>query len=123
MSSSSPRDDCILAVKFAGPQLSLCRPGGKNNKWVNIKIQYPGFSSSRVIYSKMDNKFAMVASGGRSIGSWNLVDETFKVETCSIVLPELLESEWEELDSCCKTQELVESRSTKEMFMIKRFRK
>ncbi|CAN6867450.1 unnamed protein product [Brassica oleracea] len=123
MSSSSPRDDCILAVKFAGPQLSLCRPGGKNNKWVNIKIEYPGFSSSRVIYSKMDNKFAMVASGGRSIGSWNLVDETFKVETCSVVLPELLESEWEELDSCCKTEELVESRSTKEMFMIKRFRK
>ncbi|KAJ0234604.1 hypothetical protein HA466_0273140 [Hirschfeldia incana] len=126
MSSSSPRDDedCILAVKFAGSQLSLCRPAaGKNNKWINIKIENSGFSSSRVIYSKMDNKFAMVASWGRSIGYWNLVDEKFKVETCGLVLPELLESEWEELDSCCKTMELVKLRSTKEMFMIKRFRK
>ena len=50
--SSSPEDeDCILAVKFVGPQLSLCRPAEKNNHWVNIRIEDPGFFSSRVMYS------------------------------------------------------------------------
>lgn len=37
--------------------------------------------------------------------------------------PQLLQSEWEELDLCSTIVELVESRSTQEMFMIKRFRK
>ncbi|CAN7033681.1 unnamed protein product [Brassica rapa subsp. trilocularis] len=43
MSSSSPDDDedCIVAVKFLGPQLSLCRPAQRDCKWSNIRITDP----------------------------------------------------------------------------------
>ncbi|KAJ4869798.1 hypothetical protein Rs2_36251 [Raphanus sativus] len=48
MSSSSPDEDedCIVAVKFLGPQLSLCRPAQKDCKWSNIRITDPSFFSS-----------------------------------------------------------------------------
>ncbi|KAJ4880150.1 Uncharacterized protein Rs2_37204 [Raphanus sativus] len=47
MSSPSPEDeDCILAVKFLGPQLSLCRPAQKDCKWSDIGITDPSFFSS-----------------------------------------------------------------------------
>ncbi|CAL9243131.1 unnamed protein product [Arabidopsis halleri] len=73
MSSSSPEDaDCIVAIKFTGPQLSLCRPAQKNPEWVNIRITDPGFFSSRVMYSKKDTMFSMPASGGLHLGSWDL---------------------------------------------------
>ncbi|KAJ4907288.1 hypothetical protein Rs2_10946 [Raphanus sativus] len=127
MSSSSPHDEnCILAVKFAGPQLSLCRPAQENNKWVNIRIDDPGFFSSRVMYSKRDKKFAMPSFGGGSfIGYWDLGENLEKPKGqhfSDYDNPELLPSHWERLDSCCTSVELVESRATDEMFMIKRFR-
>ncbi|CAH2069898.1 unnamed protein product [Thlaspi arvense] len=41
MSSSSPEDeDCVVAVKFLGPQLSFCRPANKP-EWTNIRIENP----------------------------------------------------------------------------------
>ncbi|KAF2582727.1 hypothetical protein F2Q68_00001998 [Brassica cretica] len=126
MSSSSPDDeDCILAVKFVGPQLSLCRPAEKNKKWVNIRIEDPAFFNSRVMYTKRDKKFAMPAYGGTHIGYWDLGENLEKPKLCrnGLYTPQLLQSEWEELDLCCTVEELVESRSTQEMFMIKRFRK
>ncbi|KAJ4906349.1 hypothetical protein Rs2_10007 [Raphanus sativus] len=127
MSSSSPDDeDCILAVKFVGPQLSLCRPAEKNIKWVNIRIEDPSFFNSRVMYSKRDKKFAMPAFGGTHIGYWDLEENVEKPKLCrnGFNTPQLLQSEWEELDLCSTVEELVESRgSTQEMFMIKRFRK
>lgn len=126
MSSSSPHDeDCILAVKFAGPQLSLCRPAEEDNEWVNIRIEDPGFFSSRVIYSKRDKKFAMPSSEGAHIGYWDLGEnsEKLKGQHFSVFYnPELLPSDWERLDSCRTSVDLVESRTTDEMFMVKRFR-
>ena len=126
MSSSSPHDeDCILAIKFAGPQLSLIRPAQENKEWVNIKIEDPSFFSSRAMYSNRDKKFAMPASEGTHIGYWDLGENLEKPKLCrnGLYTPQLLQSEWEELDLCCTVEELVESRSTQEMFMIKRFRK
>ncbi|KAL0728870.1 hypothetical protein Bca4012_024963 [Brassica carinata] len=40
MSLSSPEDDedCVVAVKFLGPQLSFCKPASKL-EWTNIKIK------------------------------------------------------------------------------------
>ncbi|CAG7898914.1 unnamed protein product [Brassica rapa] len=74
MSSSSPDDDedCIVAVKFLGPQLSLCRPAQRDCKWSNIRISDPSFFSSHVMYSKRDGMFSMPASRGHYIGSWDL---------------------------------------------------
>ncbi|CAL9243257.1 unnamed protein product [Arabidopsis halleri] len=122
MSSSSPEDDdCIVAVKFLGPQLSLCRPAQKNPEWVNIRITDPGFFSSRVMYSKRDEMFSMPASGGNYIGSWDL--EKHKLQTLHYPNhPEFVQSEWEKLDTCFRSEELVESRPTGEVFMVKRFK-
>ncbi|CAH8332846.1 unnamed protein product [Eruca vesicaria subsp. sativa] len=73
MSSSSPEDDkdYIVAVKFLGPQLSFCRPARKSSKpeWTNIKIENPCFHSSCVMYSKKDNVFGVLGSGGHVIAS------------------------------------------------------
>ncbi|KAL0665580.1 hypothetical protein Bca4012_028284 [Brassica carinata] len=74
MSSSHPEDDedCVVAVKFLGPQLSFCKPAGQSKpEWTNIKIENPCFfSSSRVMYSEKDNMFRILGSGGHLIGSW-----------------------------------------------------
>ncbi|CAL9243256.1 unnamed protein product [Arabidopsis halleri] len=122
MSSFSPEDDdCIVAIKFLGPQLSLCRPAQKNPEWVNIRIEDPGFFSSRVMYSKKDEMFSMPASGGTHIGYWDL--EKHKLQTLRYPNhPEFVQSEWEKIDTCCRSEELVESRSTGEVFMVKRFK-
>ncbi|CAL9216633.1 unnamed protein product [Arabidopsis halleri] len=72
MSSSSPEDDdCVVAVKFLGPQLSLCRPA-YGSGWTNITITDPSFFSSRVMFSKRDQTFSLLAYGGHEIGSWDL---------------------------------------------------
>ncbi|CAN6994050.1 unnamed protein product [Brassica rapa subsp. trilocularis] len=58
MSSSSPEDDedCVVAVKFLGPQLSFCKPAGQSPEWTNIKIENPCFcSSSRVMFSDLED--------------------------------------------------------------------
>ncbi|KAG2333107.1 hypothetical protein Bca52824_004287 [Brassica carinata] len=58
MSSPSPEDEnCVVAVKFLGPQLSFCRPAQRNSEWTNISVENPCFFSSRVMFSKKDDKF------------------------------------------------------------------
>ncbi|CAL9243132.1 unnamed protein product [Arabidopsis halleri] len=126
MSSSSPEDDdCIVAVKFEGPQLSLCRSPQKNPEWVNIRITDRGFFSSRVMYSKRDEMFSMPSAGGTRMGSWDLEKHRNKpkMQTWSLRnLPEFVQSDWERLDKCCTSEHLVESLPTGEMFMVKWFR-
>ncbi|CAA7051642.1 unnamed protein product [Microthlaspi erraticum] len=70
MSSSSPEDlDCVVAVKFFGPQLSFCRyPARSDSEWINLRIPNPSFFSSRVMFSKKDDMFQIVGSGGHLIG-------------------------------------------------------
>ncbi|WZY75922.1 hypothetical protein YC2023_022306 [Brassica napus] len=111
MSSSSPEDDedCVVAVKFLGPQLSFCKPAGKSKpEWTDIKIENPCFDSSRVMFSKKDNKFRIPGSGGHLIGSWDLREPNDKLKLQS---------------SCCMSQHLVESPSTGETFLVKQYRK
>ncbi|XP_010444978.1 PREDICTED: uncharacterized protein LOC104727581 [Camelina sativa] len=126
MSSSSPEDDdCIVAVKFLGPQLSLCRPAQKNPEWVNIRVEDPGFSSSKVMYSKRDDMFSMPASGGTHICSWDLDKHRHKPKLQTLRFPnhpEFVQSEWVKLDKCSRIEDLVESRATGEVFMVKRFK-
>ncbi|KAF8062148.1 hypothetical protein N665_1201s0001, partial [Sinapis alba] len=120
MSSSSPEDeDCILAVKFVGPQLSLCRPAEKDKKWVNIRIEDPGFFNSRVMYSKRDKMFSMLDCGGTHIGYWDLEKHrSCNLAFCSYYYTEFLQSELQQLSKCYRSQHLVEA-PTGETFIVK----
>ncbi|WZZ21288.1 hypothetical protein YC2023_122675 [Brassica napus] len=108
MSSSSPeKEDCIVAVKFLGPQLSFFRP---NSEWIDVRIQNPSFFSSHVIYSKKDDLFRIPGSAKfqrlrfRKIPFMSTANKTL-------------------LDTCCKSEHLVESRTTDETFMVKLYKK
>ncbi|KAJ0258262.1 hypothetical protein HA466_0070810 [Hirschfeldia incana] len=132
MSSSSPEDDedCIVAVKFLGPQLSFCKPAAGQSKpeWTHIKIENPCFfsSSSRVMYSEKDNTFRIPGSGGHLIGSWDPCNprddpKLHKVEFQN--LPKLPMVTRELMDSCFTSEHLVESRPTGETFLVKQYKK
>ncbi|KAJ4911325.1 hypothetical protein Rs2_05946 [Raphanus sativus] len=130
MSSSSPEDDedCVVAVKFLGPQLSFCKPAGKSSKpeWTNIKIENPCFCSSRVMFSKKHNMFRMPGSGGNLIGSWDLCnpsDDPMLQRVRFTNIPKLTNAEQNLLDSCRKSEHLVESRPTGETFLVKQYKK
>ncbi|EOA24245.1 hypothetical protein CARUB_v10017480mg [Capsella rubella] len=123
MSSSSPEDeDCVVAIKFLGPQLSLCRPA-RSSEWTNIRITDPGFFSSRVMYSKRDEMFSMPASRGAYIGSWNIGEAPMIQQLRYLDFLELVQSKWELLDSCSRSEHLVESRPTGETFLVKWYTK
>ncbi|AED96509.1 hypothetical protein AtNW77_Chr5g0139881 [Arabidopsis thaliana] len=127
MSLPSPEDeDCVVAVKFLGPQLSFCRPAKSNSEWTNIKIANPSFFSSRVMFSKKDEMFRIPGSGGHLIGSWDLrtEDHNPKIQRLRFRnLPELPRAKRELLDSCYRSEHLVESQSTGELFLVKRYKK
>ncbi|KFK42205.1 hypothetical protein AALP_AA2G225100 [Arabis alpina] len=127
MSTSSPEDEnCVVAVKFLGPQLSFCRPGQSNPKWTNIRIKHQCFYSSRVMFSEKDDVFRLPGSGGHLIGSWDPKDLKDKPNIQRLRfqnLPELTKTKLELLHSCSTTEHLVESRSTGETFLIKWYRK
>ncbi|XP_020891655.1 uncharacterized protein LOC110231115 [Arabidopsis lyrata subsp. lyrata] len=129
MSAPSPEEeDCVVAVKFLGPQLSFCRPAAQcNPEWINIRIANPCFFSSRVMFSKKDDMFCILGSGGDIIGSWDLRKHkhTPKLQKLQFQnLPELKNTTREVLSSCCCTSEhLVESRCTGETFLVKQYKK
>ncbi|KAG7554547.1 hypothetical protein ISN44_As11g007740 [Arabidopsis suecica] len=117
MSSSSPEDDdCIVAVKFLGPQLSLCRPA--RSEWVNIRIEDPGFFSSRVMYSRREEMFSMLGSGGKRIGFWDLEGKQIAYDLVFPYFPEFLQTEWNRLLPCSRSEHLVDS-PTGETFLVK----
>nr|VDD21525.1 unnamed protein product [Brassica oleracea] len=131
MSSSSPEnnEDCVVAVKFLGPQLSFCKPAGKSSKpeWTNIKIENPCFYSSRVMFSKKDNMFRIPGSGGHLIGTLDLCEPNDKLKLQCVGFenfpPKLPTPVRELMDSCCMSQHLVESTPTGETFLVKQYRK
>ncbi|CAN7053863.1 unnamed protein product, partial [Brassica oleracea var. botrytis] len=134
MSSSSLEDeDCIVAVKFLGPQLSLCRPAQRDCTWSNIRISvnferliYPSFSSSHVMYSKRDEMFSMPSSRGHYTRSWDLGRHMKEPKLQMLMqppedqIPRMTKRAWQRLESCCTKQHyLVESSHTDETFMLK----
>ncbi|KAG2280661.1 hypothetical protein Bca52824_051881 [Brassica carinata] len=130
VSSSSPEDDedCVVAIKFLGPQLSFCKPAGKSGKpeWTNIKIENPCFYSSRVMFSKKDNMFRIPGSGGHLIGSWDPYkpsnNPTFQRLRFKN-MPKLTKAKQNLMDLCCRSEHLVESRPTGETFLVKQYKK
>ncbi|KAJ4907414.1 hypothetical protein Rs2_11072 [Raphanus sativus] len=129
LSSLSPEEeDCVVAVKFLGPQLSYCRPSSaqdSKSKWFNIRIANPSFFSSRVMFSKKHNMFCIPGSGGQLIASWDLCkdEHTPKIQVLRYHnLPKLSDAEREVMDTCFTTDHLVESQSTGETILVKCFR-
>ncbi|KAL0715458.1 hypothetical protein Bca4012_064780 [Brassica carinata] len=127
LSSPSPEEeDCVVAVKFLGPQLSYCRPASQSNsEWFNIKIANPSFFSSPVMFSKKHNMFRILGSGGQLIASWDLCkdEHTPKFQELQYHhIPEPTEAEREVMDTCLTTEHLVELQSTGETFLVKCFR-
>ncbi|CAH2066278.1 unnamed protein product [Thlaspi arvense] len=57
--SSSPNEqeeeDFVVAVKFFGSRVSLCRLG--DSEWTRIDVPCPSFHSSTVIFSERDRRF------------------------------------------------------------------
>ncbi|CAA0168601.1 unnamed protein product [Arabidopsis thaliana] len=94
MSSSSPlgEEDCVVAIKFSGIQLSLCRPGC-DLEWTNIVTPF----------NCLDN----------SNDSPGLHELFYRDH------PVLDQSEWELLSSCSRTEYLVESPSGGDRFLVK----
>ncbi|KAG2310488.1 hypothetical protein Bca52824_022045 [Brassica carinata] len=132
MSSSSPEDDedCVVAVKFLGPQLSFCKPAGQSSSepdWTNIKIENPCFySSSRVMFSKKDNMFHILGEGGNLIGSWDPSNPSDDPKFQSVRfkdMPKLTKAKQNLMDLCSRSEHLVESRPTGETFLVKQYKK
>ncbi|KAG7537924.1 hypothetical protein ISN44_As13g017690 [Arabidopsis suecica] len=127
MSSSSPEDeDCVVAVKFLGSQLSFCRPAQANSEWINFRIASPCFYSSPVMFSKTHDMFCIPGSGGHLIGSWDPRTHKHKPKFQRLRfqnLPELTKTKRKLWQSCCTSERLVESRSTGETFLVKLYRK
>ncbi|KAL0700160.1 hypothetical protein Bca4012_056282 [Brassica carinata] len=123
MSSQDEEDeDWVVAIKFLGRQLSLCRPR-RDLRWTNILTP---FSYSNLMYSKRDQCFYLPAPGGYHLLSYDLNFQKDKEEDPKFHelrfrdLPDLPQSEWELLlGSCCKTEYLVESAATGEHFLVK----
>uniref|UniRef100_A0A1J3CYW4 KIB1-4 beta-propeller domain-containing protein n=1 Tax=Noccaea caerulescens TaxID=107243 RepID=A0A1J3CYW4_NOCCA len=120
LSSASPDEDedCILAVKFVGPQLSLCRLAlGDKAEWFDVRVKDPGFFYSRVMYSKRDSMFSMPCFGGKHTGSWDLEQYTLRDSYFS-TYPEFLQSQWDRLCNSCRSEHLVES-PTGQIYFVK----
>ncbi|KAL0875278.1 hypothetical protein Bca101_024983 [Brassica carinata] len=127
MSSSSPEDEnCVVSLKFFGPQLSFCRPGDKPT-WTNIRIENLCFYPSPVVYSKKHGMFRILASGGYLIGSWDpRIDKKRKAKFQRLRfrnVPKLSKTKRELLSSCCTSEHLVESGTTCETFLVKLYRR
>ncbi|CAF2160031.1 uncharacterized protein LOC125576474 [Brassica napus] len=109
MSSSSPSDDddedCVVAIKFLGNQLSLCRPN-RDLRWTNVET-LGMLETSNLMYSERDQRFYLPAPGGNALYSWDL-HLNKSPELHQVVfrdLPELAESEWGLLDMVCSRTE------------------
>ncbi|KAF2588905.1 hypothetical protein F2Q70_00038014 [Brassica cretica] len=122
MSSSSPHEeDCVVATKFFGRQLSMCKPG-RDLAWTNRLIPFDGAENSNLMYSKRDQRFYLPAPGGNYLCSWDLHfdnDPKFN-ELVFPNFPNLPQSTWEDLDSCIREDHWVESPSG-QSFLVKRY--
>ncbi|KAH0924302.1 hypothetical protein HID58_024320 [Brassica napus] len=123
-SFSNRRKDWAVCVKLPGSQLSLCRPFAFGQfKWINIKPMPESISSfSSIMFSKKDQRFYIPSPGGNHLCS---LDLNFKEGDMPRFLrigfedyPKSVVSELEELNSCSRTDHIVES-PTGELFYIK----
>ncbi|VVA96713.1 unnamed protein product [Arabis nemorensis] len=55
VSVSSANEDFVIAVKFYGSRLCLCRVG--DSEWTRVDVPCPSFHSSTVMFSERDRRF------------------------------------------------------------------
>ncbi|KAF2563882.1 hypothetical protein F2Q70_00015039 [Brassica cretica] len=123
----SMSSSCPDAAKFLGAQLSFCKPASQSSKpeWTNIRIKNPCFYSSRVVFSKKEEMFRILGYGGHLMGSWDPCkpSEDPKLQILHFQkIPKLPKATRELMDSCCKSEHLVESPAG-ETFLVKMYRK
>ncbi|XP_010446183.1 PREDICTED: uncharacterized protein LOC104728976 [Camelina sativa] len=125
MSSSPEEEDCVVAVKYLGPQLSFCRPAQSKSEWINVRIESPCFFSSPVMFSKKEGMFRIAGSGGHLIGSLDRHKHSKKPKFQRLWFqnPKMTETQRDLLDSCYTSEHLVESEITGETFMVKLYKK
>ncbi|CAH8253837.1 unnamed protein product [Arabidopsis lyrata] len=121
--SSSPCDheDWVVALKFLGRQLSLCRPN-RDLRWTNILTPFTFLENSNLMYSKRDHKFYLPAPGSNHLCSLDLQFKKDHNPKFHKFLyhnrPKLSQREHELLSSCSKAEHWVESPSG-ERFLVK----
>ncbi|KAF8086298.1 hypothetical protein N665_0629s0010 [Sinapis alba] len=120
MSSPSPlgEEDCVVAIKFSGCQLSLCRPG-RDLEWTNTSAPFNSCENSNVMYSKRYKRFYLAVHGGIHFFSYHLNENTEHHELVYRDHPELDQSEWKILSMCSRREYLVESSSGDERYLVK----
>lgn len=79
------------------------------------------------MYSKKDDMLRIPGSGGHLIGSWDLCKHSKNHPELQSVrfqnLPKLNKAKRDHLDSCYTSEQLVESRTSGETFLVKHYRK
>ncbi|EFH42375.1 hypothetical protein ARALYDRAFT_495669 [Arabidopsis lyrata subsp. lyrata] len=102
-------------------------PAQRNSEWINVRIANPCFYSSRVMFSEKHDMFCIPGSGGHLIASWDLHTDKHKNPKFQRLrfqnIPKLTKTKREIMDSCYKSEHLVESRTTGETFLVKWYRK
>ncbi|CAA7016914.1 unnamed protein product [Microthlaspi erraticum] len=123
MTSSPQEQDCVICVKFAGRPVSIYTPGRDTDKGHLLLVSqqvFDHFEESKLMYSKRDQKFYMVSTGGHHLWSWGGIRSTIPqfIELRFHNLPQFSHSELQLLDSCYRTHDLVES-SSGQRFLVK----
>ncbi|KAG7541457.1 hypothetical protein ISN45_Aa07g015510 [Arabidopsis thaliana x Arabidopsis arenosa] len=131
--SNSPdinKQDLVVAVKFLGSDVSLCKPfSDSGSGWININTSGSVHPFSSLVYSKKNKKFLSLSPSGQYL--WSL-DLHFKEEKdvqprfhylCTNhtdPLRKLLQTDLKGFIWCSRTDHLVESPSG-EHFLVKWF--
>ncbi|CAF2093156.1 unnamed protein product [Brassica napus] len=96
---------------------AFCKPAGQSPEWTNIKIENPCFcSSSRVMFSDLED-----TSSGHGTLAGSDDPKLHKVQFQN--LTKLHMATRELMDSCFTIEHLVESRPTRETFLVKQYKK
>ncbi|CAD5335016.1 unnamed protein product [Arabidopsis thaliana] len=106
--------------------VAMSSPAQRNPEWINIRVGSPCFFSSPVMFSKKDDRFHVLGSGGHLTGSWDHHTQTHKPKFNRFffkTIPHLTKANKELLDSCFKSEHFVESRTTNETFVVKQYKK
>ncbi|CAH2034588.1 unnamed protein product [Thlaspi arvense] len=115
--------DWAVGVKFLGKQLSFCRPHC-DMRWTNIQTPFESWDTSKLMYSKKDERFYLLAPGGKYLCSWDLnFKKDKKPKFHELVLhdvPEMTSSVWKHMESFFREDHWVESPSG-ESFLVKWF--
>ncbi|KAL1189273.1 hypothetical protein V5N11_014766 [Cardamine amara subsp. amara] len=121
MSSSPEEEDSVAAVKFMGRMVGIYMPRQGNGNFLYLSsLAFDYLEQAKLMYSKRDQRFYMPCSGGHHLWSWNAIIHTEPQyhDLRFHNLPQFSLSQLQLLNSCYRTQQLVESPSG-QRFLVK----